>query len=132
MNTNVRLIRKKRRFTDDFKKRLVAEYEKGRLSVLQLEKLYGISNSLIYRWIYQYSHLNEKGYRIIEMKQSSTSKLEHQERRIQELERLVGQKQITIEYLEKLIELAKQDLQIDIKKNYDTSQSSGSVKTERK
>lgn len=102
------------------------------MSVLQIEKLYGIGNSLIYRWIYQYSNLNEQGYRIVEMKESSTSKIEQLERRIQELERLVGQKQVTIEYLEKMIDIAKDELQIDIKKNYGTPRSGGSGKTGRK
>ena len=47
--------------------------------------------------------------------------------RIAELERIVGQKQLNIDYLEKVIELAKEELGIDIKKNSDTPQSGGST-----
>ena len=54
------------------------------------------------------------------------------EERIKELERSIGQKQIKIDFLEKMIDIAKSDLDIDIKKNYDTSQSAGSGKTRKK
>jgi len=87
---------------------------------------------VIYRWIYRYSIFNEKGSRIVEMKDSSTEKLKKLEQRIKELERAVGQKQITIDYLEKMIEVAKEELDIDIKKNFDTPRSTGSGKTENK
>ena len=33
-----------------------------------------------------------------------------------ELERIIGQKQLKIDYLEKLIEIASEDLKIDLKK----------------
>ena len=105
------------------------EFEKGMFSVPQLEKLHRISNKSIYRWIYKYSTFNEKGFRIIEMKQSSTQKVRELEKRIKELERTVGLKQIKIDYLDKMIEIAKDELNIDIKKNFDTLQSPGSEKT---
>jgi hypothetical protein len=37
-----------------------------------------------------------------------------------------------IEYLEKMIDLAKEELNIDIKKNFATPQSNGSKKTVKK
>jgi len=66
------------------------------------------------------------------MKDSSTQKLKALEQKVKELERTVGQKQVQIDYLEKMIDIAKDDLNIDIKKNSDTPQSSGSVTTKRK
>jgi predicted RNase H-like nuclease (RuvC/YqgF family) len=86
---------------------------------------------MIYRWIYQFSTFNQKGQRVVEMKDSTENKLKDQTDRIKELERLVGQKQIQIEYLEKMIELAKTELDIDLKKNYGTPPSSGSGKTKK-
>lgn len=125
-------IRKMRKYSESFKRQLVSEYESGRYSVLQLEKLHGISNSSIYKWIYNYSQYNEKGYRVIEMKKSSTQKVKDLQKRVAELERTVGQKQIAIDYLEKMIELAKVELKIDIKKNFSTPPSDGSSKTKQK
>ncbi|MBK9353340.1 MAG: transposase [Bacteroidetes bacterium] len=132
MKTNVRKIRKIRRYSIEFKKSLVSLFEKGEYSVIQLEKLYGVGNSMIYDWIYKYSDFNEKGVRIVEMKDSNTNKLKELQDRLKELEQIIGQKQIKIDYLEKMIDLAKQDLAIDIKKNYNSQQLAGSIKTTRK
>ena len=59
MRTNLKKLRKKLRYSEDFKKELVSLFEKGTYSVLQLERLYGVTNASIYRWIYKYSTFNE-------------------------------------------------------------------------
>ena len=125
MQATLRQIKKKRRFTDEFKKEIVSIFEKGGSSVLQLEKLYGVRSTVIYRWIYKFSTFNEKGCRIVEMSTSSHNKLKDLEAKVKELEQIVGQKQIAIDYLEKMIELAKSDLGIDVKKNFNTPLSTG-------
>jgi len=132
MKANVKLISKHRKFSEGFKKSIVNDFESGKFSVLQLERLHNIGNTLIYKWIYKYSRSNERGQRIIEMKDSSTQKLKILEQRIKELEQTVGKKQIQIDYLEKMIDIAKTELDIDIKKNSNTPQSSGSATTKRK
>lgn len=132
MKANVRSIRKTRKYSIEFKKRIVADFENGKFSVLQLEKLHGVSEQSIYRWIYKFSTFSEKGFRIVEMKDSSNKKMKELEARVKELERTVGRKQIMIDYLEKMIEIAKDELDIDIKKNFGTPQSTGSGKTNKK
>ena len=132
MQANLKKVRKYRRYSEEFKKQLVADYESGRYSVLELERLHRINNKQIYNWIYKYSIFNQKGYRVIEMKDSSTKKLKDLEKRIKELEGMIGRKQIKIDYLEKLIELAGEEYDIDIKKNSDTPQSTGSGITNKK
>ena len=129
MKANIKLLKKRRVFSDEFKKRIVADFESGKFSVYQLEKLHGIGNPTIYSWIYKFSTFNEQGCRIIEMKKSSTSKVKELEQRVKELERIIGQKQIKIDYYEKMIEIAKEELDIDLKKNSDTPPSTGSTKT---
>jgi len=132
MKSNLKQIRKFRNYTDDFRKEIVLLYESGRFSVLQLEKLYGISNQSIYNWIYKFSTFNERGFRVVEMKDSSINKVKALEQKIRELEQAVGQKQIKIDYLEKMMEIAKTELNIDIKKNFSTPQSTGSASTKKK
>lgn len=131
MRANIKKIRKKRNFSEDFKKELVNCFEKGEFSVPQLEKLYGISNASIYKWIYKYSELNERGAIVVEMKESSTKKLKELSNKVEELERIVGQKQIKIDFLEKMIEIAEHELEIDIKKKQSTSRSHGLEKTDK-
>jgi len=123
MRGSIKEIRKKRCYAIEFKRELVRLFEQGKFSVLQLNKLYGVSSQLIYLWVYKYSQFNEKGYRIIEMKKSSTSKISELEQKVKDLERLVGQKQIKIDFLEEMINVAKDELNIDIKKKSSTPQS---------
>jgi transposase-like protein len=132
MKATISKIRSRRVFSEDFKKKVVREYEKGEYTVLQLEKYYKISNKSIYDWIYKYSTFNEKCIRIVEMKHSNTNQIKELETRIKELERAVGVKQLHIDYLEKMIEIAKDDLGVDIKKNFNIQPSNGSGKTKGK
>lgn len=132
MKTNIRTVRKQRRYSEEYKKSLVQDFESGRLSVPQLERLHGVPNSTIYDWIYKYSNFNEKGYRVVEDKKSSQSKIKELEKKIKELESAVGRKQIKIDYLETMMEVAKEELNIDIKKNFSTPHSKGSDKAVKK
>lgn len=132
MKTNVRSVRKQRRYSEEFKKSIVQEFESGKISVPQLERLHGVSNQSIYEWIYKYSNFNEKGYRVVEHKKSSQAKIKELEKKIKELESAVGRKQIKIDYLETMMEAAKDELNIDIKKNFSTPHSKGSSKGEKK
>jgi transposase-like protein len=131
MKANVRSIRKQRKYSEEFKKQLVEDFERGRYSVPQLERMHGVANSLIYGWIYKFSTFNEKGFRIVEMKDSSSKKMKGLEARVKELEGAVGRKQIEIDYLEKMMDIAKEELDIDIKKNFATPRSGGSGKTKK-
>jgi transposase len=132
MKADLTKIRKKRCFSEDFKRALVKDFESGQYSVVQLEKLHKISNNLIYDWIYKYSTFNDKSFRIVEMKESSANRVKELEAKIRELERTVGIKQLQIDYLEKMMDIAKEELGVDIKKNSDTPQSTGSEKTRKK
>lgn len=122
MKANVKLIRSHRKFSKSFKESLVKEFEKGDLSIPQLSKLHGIATKQLYNWVYKYSTFNKKGYRIVEMKQSSTNKIKELEKRLKELEQIVGRKQIKIDYLETLIDVANEELGANIKKNSSTQQ----------
>ena len=132
MKANLKLIKKRRAYSEEFKKLIVKEFESGKFSVLELGRLHQIRVNVIYRWIYKYSPLNNQGQRIVEMTKSSTQKLKELEKKIKDLEQIVGQKQIKIDYLEKMIDIANDELDIDIKKNSDTPQSSGSTTIKRK
>lgn len=111
-----RRIRRRRVFSEDFKLKIVREYESGQYSVSELGIIYDIASQNIYEWIYKYSNYNKKSIQVVEMKDSQADKLKRMEARIKELERAVGQKQMNIDYLEKMIELAKEHYDIDIKK----------------
>ncbi len=125
-------INSRRVFNEEFKKARIKEYESGKFTVKEIGRLFRIQTAVIYRWIYKYSTYNKKSVKVVEMNESSTKKLKDFELRIKELEQIIGQKQLKIDYLEKMIELAKEELNIDIKKNSDTLQSGGFSKTSTK
>lgn len=124
-----RRIKPKRVFSEEFKKKLVADFESGAATVCMMQAQYNISSSALYRWIYTYSKYNEKNVRIVEMKDSQTQRLKELEQKVKELERAVGQKQIKIDFLEKMIELAEDHYAIDVKKNSSIQPSGGSSQT---
>ncbi|HAE86575.1 TPA: transposase [Candidatus Marinimicrobia bacterium] len=123
-------LRPQRTFTEEFKKARVKEYETGEFTVNEISSLYSIQRTVIYRWIHKYSVYNKKKIRVVEMEESSTKKISELTTRIGELERMLGQKQIKIDLLEKMIELAREELGIDVKKNFSTPALTGSGKTD--
>lgn len=125
-------INQKRRFSEEFKRKIVSDYERGVMSALQLSDHYGIANSLVYFWVYKYSTYNQKDVRIVEMKDSQTHRLKELEQKVKDLERAVGQKQMKIDFLEKMMDLAKETYSIDLKKNSTTPPSGGSKPTDIK
>lgn len=132
MQTNLKKIQRKRVFSEELKRQAVKEYEKGEMTVLELSKFYEVSDKSIYNWIYKYSNFQRSSIRIVEMTKSSTQKIKDLESKIKELERAVGVKQMNIDFLEKMIEIAKDEYDIDIKKNSFTPQSTGSEITKKK
>jgi len=124
-------IGRKRKFSEDFKLKIVKEYESGDLSVVEMTKIYDISYQTIYNWIYKYSKYNKQSIQVVEMKDSQAHKIKEMEARIKELEQAVGQKQMNIDYLEKMIELAKDHYDIDIKKNSKSQHYGGSKNTKK-
>lgn len=121
----------KRIYSEDFKLKIVKFYESGKHTVSELEKIYDISKQSIYNWIYKYSKYNKKSVKVVEFKNSQMNKINKMQARIAELEQALGQKQMNIDYLEKMIDLAKQEYDIDIKKNSNTPQSGGSKTTKK-
>ncbi len=118
-------------FSEAFKKERVKEYESGELSVVEISRMFSIQGTIIYRWIHKYSAYNKKKSIIVEMKDSGTKRLKDYEKRIAELERSLGQKQLRIDFLEKMIELAEEEYDVAIKKNSNTPLSHGSGKTSK-
>lgn len=67
---------------------------------------------------------------VVESK-SDTKKIQLLEDRIKELERALGQKQMMIDIKDKMIEIAEETYDIDIKKKLASKASSGSTTTKK-
>ena len=118
-----------RYFSEDFKKKRVRELENNLVSISDICKTYHVSRTSVYRWIYKYSSMAKKEVKQVVEAKSDTKKIQLLEERIKELERALGQKQMLIEIKDKMIEIAEETYDIDIKKKLDSKASSGSSTT---
>lgn len=120
-------IRECRVFSEEIKKNLVNSLTSGRLSIKQVMVEHQVSAQSVYRWLYKYSVGYEpKPILVVQMK-SEASKNQELRQRLAELERIVGQKQLEVDYLNKLLELGSKELDFDLKKNFSSKLSNGSV-----
>ncbi len=123
--------RQKRHFSDNFKKEKVKEIEIGLSRVADICKQYEVSNTNIYRWIAKFGSMKQKEERIIVESQSDTKELLSLKKKIAELERIIGQKQILIDFKDKMIEIAEETYNVDIKKKFSTKPSDTTGYTEK-
>lgn len=121
-----------RYFSDDFKRKKVSEIDRNLTTVSEICREYQVSHPAVYRWIYKYSRMRKKSERQVVESKSDTKKILALKEKIKELEHLIGQKQIEIDFLDKLIELSEEELGIQIKKKGSTRRSDGSGSTERR
>lgn len=118
--------RQYRYFSDEFKKQKVREIENNILTVSEISREYEVTRATVYKWIYKYSAMKKKGVRQVIETESDTKKIQALKEHIKELERVLGQKQLLIDFQEKVIDLAEEEYQIDIKKKFGEKPSSGS------
>ncbi len=123
-------VKQIRHFSEDFKKLKVQEIESKQITIAKIVSLYSVSRTAVYKWINKYSIHHKKATRIVVELESESQKTERLQNRVAELERIVGQKQLEIDYLNKLIEIASEELDIELKKNFITKLSNGSELTE--
>jgi len=119
-----------RYFSEDFKKKKVRELERNISSVPDICKTYSVSRTSVYRWIYKYSVMAKKQVKQVVEAKSDTQKIKALQARIKELERIVGQKQLLLEFNDKMIEIAESTYGVDIKKKVGSRLSSGTTSTE--
>lgn len=107
-------------YSEEFKKSLVKDYDSKKLTITELSRIHNVSKASIYTWLYKYSNYLKKKIRIVELESSTTQKIKDYERQIRDLQQILGQKQMLIDYYVALIEKASDDYNIDLKKNTNT------------
>lgn len=122
-------IRKSRIFSEEFKRQKIQQIVEKTISISDLTELYGMSKVTVYRWLYLYSPHHQKGTKQVVQMESEEHKTKRLLQQVAELERSVGQKQLRIDYLEKLIEVSGEELELDLKKNFSERPSNGSANT---
>ncbi len=93
-------IRKKRIFSEEFKRQKIQQIVEKTISIADLTELYGMTRVTVYRWLYQYSPHHQKGTNQVVQMESEEHKTKRLLQQVAELERSVGQKQLCIDYLD--------------------------------
>ena len=123
--------RQRRRFSDSFKLQKVREIETGQTKVSEICSQYQVTSTAIYRWIDKFGIMKDKKERLVVESESDTRQLIELKKRLSELERIIGQKQIQIDFQNKMIELAEETYGVDIKKKFFTPPFDTSGRTEK-
>ena len=122
--------RRRRHFSDSFKIQKVRELETGRTKVSELCFQYEVAYNTVYRWLNKFGSMKNKKERLIIESYSDTRQLLELKKKVAELERIIGQKQVMLDFKDKMIELAEETYGVDIKKKFTTSPSNSSGSTE--
>jgi transposase-like protein len=115
-----------RYFSESFKRKKVREIEKNLCTVSEVCKEYEVSKTAVYKWLYKYSRNRERSVKQVVELMSDTRKIQDLKAKIRELEQLVGQKQFEIEFKNKMIDIAEERYDVDIKKKLGSKPSPGS------
>jgi transposase len=121
--------RSQRRFSQSFKQQKVKEIELGYVSPTDISKQYQVTRANVHRWMVKFGSMKSKQERIIVESASDTKQLLALKKKVAELERIIGQKQLLIDFKDKMIDLAEETYGVEIKKNFSTRPSSVSGKT---
>jgi len=125
-------LRPRRIFSEALKKKIVKDIEAGKVNVLGVSREYQVSENAVYRWLKKFSaHLHSTTTIVMQM-DSEQYRTKELEKKIADLEAVVGRKQLEIDFLNKLIEIADKDMGIDIKKNIGTHALAGTKKIKGK
>lgn len=118
-----------RYFSESFKRKKVREIEKNLSTVLEVSREYEVSATAVYKWLNKYSRNRKHGVKQVVELMSDTRKIQDLKARISELEQMLGQKQFEIEFKSKMIDIAEEMYNIDIKKKLGSKPSPGSGST---
>jgi|AntRauTorcE11897_2_1112592.scaffolds.fasta_scaffold17185_1 transposase-like protein len=126
---NKRKLNKRREFSEQIRRKAVKEFRSGKYTAQELADLYHCTPQTIYRWIYKYSPGDSPHVNVVEMSESADQKVNDLKQKIADLERALGQKQIKVDFYEKMLELAEEEYDLDLKKSTSSRSSSGSGST---
>lgn len=122
-------IRERRIFSEPLKKQIVKDLVNKRNSINQVMSEHQISRNTVYRWLYQYSGAHEQKCTLVVQMESEEQRKRELQQRVADLERIVGQKQLEIDFLNKLLEVGSRELGFDLKKSFSSPPSNGTGTT---
>ena len=131
------MIKKKiKRYSEAFKRQVVAEYETG-ISISDLQKKYGITGGMtIPNWVKKYAKQGFRHELVRIQTAEEVNRVKELEQQVQELEQTLGKVVLEKLKLESILEVLEERYGVEVKKNavrssQDFSKKSESSKGER-
>lgn len=122
-------LRQIKHFSEAIKRQTVKDIEEGKCTVSEASKELLVSHQTIYTWVYKYSGYLQKNKVLVVENSSENYQSKVLEKKLREAEAALGRKQMELDFLNKLIELAGADLRIDLKKSFSNLVSNGTEPT---
>ncbi len=110
--------RQQRIFSDDLRRQIVGQVERGELTVSQVVREYQVSGQTVYIWLYRYSRTFKKGTRIVMEKDSQENTTQELRKRIKDLEAALVRKSLEADLYRIIVEKASGEYRVDLKKNF--------------
>ena len=107
----------RRVFSESFKIEKVHQLEHGQVTVGQLKKMYNVSATSIYRWKNKYGKLPATDLVVVE-KDSEYLKVLSLQKKIEQMEKLIGRQQVLLDYYSGIIIEANSHYDDDIEKKF--------------
>lgn len=118
-------LRQRRIFSEEIRKSIVKDIESGKCTAMQAKQEIGVSLASIYKWINKYSRYLKSNRVLVVQNKSELYRTRELESRLKDLEAALGRKQMEIDFLNKLIEIAEKESGVLIKKNSQNSHLDG-------
>jgi transposase-like protein len=125
--TSHKRVKSGNRYPDEFKRKLAQEYLSGRFSYAVAAEEYGLKDKRVVRefvkWYLKKSELSPTNESVPMKKVKPSSEELNLEERIKQLESDLRMSKLKVEALETMIDIAEDQLKIDIRKKSGTQQS---------
>ena len=115
--------RQRRKFSESFKRKKVQEIESGQTKIADLCRQYDTHRSSVYKWLNKYGNMATKKEKLIVETESDTKQLIAKDKEIAMLKILLAEKQMVIDFQAKMIDIAEDMYQVDIKKKFEMKPS---------
>ena len=118
-----------RYFSEEFKRGKVKELERGTANIGEVCRTYQVSRTSVYRWLARYSVHRRQGVRMVVEAHSDTRRILALKQEKQQLEQLLGQKEVELTLKNKFIEMVEAKYGAELKKSGGGKSSIGSGNT---
>jgi transposase len=121
-----------RYFSEEARKAIVQEMEKNKMSKAEAARKYKVSQTSIYKWIRQYSAKYQSSLITVVEHQSDSVKNKSLELELEKAYEMLGRLQAEKMLLEKIVDLADEHYETDLKKSFASKHLPSSITNVKK